>query len=65
MQTYLVKKYKIEFSIQKTSYNPLLEIYQAYAYPKDHKELLFMVQEDPDSKDGYTDTYLKVNNKDS
>lgn len=65
MQLYLAQKYNSDFLIQKTSYNPLLEIYQAYAYPKDHKELLFLIQEDPNSNDGYSDTYLKANNKDS
>lgn len=60
MQTYLEEKYQTDFVIQKTSYNYLSESYQAYAYQRDHSNLLFMVEQDPDSKIGYSDTYPKV-----
>ena len=60
MQKYLEKKYQKDFVIKSTSYNFLSETYQAYAYPRDHSELLFMVEQDQDALKGYSDTYPKV-----
>src|SRR5690348_16481563 len=60
MQAYLSKKYHASFIIKSTDYNYLDESYQAYAYPTEHTDVLFMVQEDGDTKAGYSDTYPKV-----
>jgi hypothetical protein len=60
MQKFLEKKYNKDFAIKSTSNNPLSETYQSYAYPKQRSDLLFMVEEDPTIKAGYSDTYPKV-----
>ncbi|WP_066309043.1 hypothetical protein [Bacillus sp. FJAT-29814] len=60
MQQFLENKYQMEFVFKKMSYNYLSETYQAYAYPKGHSDVEFMVQEDMDSKAGYSDTYPKA-----
>jgi hypothetical protein len=60
MQKYLEKKYQNDFVIKSTSYNYLSETYQSYAYPQQHSELLFMVEQDQEAKEGYSDTYPKV-----
>ncbi|MGG3470607.1 hypothetical protein ABES02_24370 [Neobacillus pocheonensis] len=60
MENYLEEKYQAEFAIKKTSYNFLSERYQSYAYPKKDSQLLFMVEQDPDTKEGYTDTFYKL-----
>lgn len=57
MQSYLDNKYQTEFVIKRTTYNYLSETYQAYAYPKGHSDVEFMVQEDMESKAGYADSY--------
>jgi hypothetical protein len=60
MKSYLNDKYDQEFVIENTSYNHLSETYQAFAYPKDQPDLLFIVQQDHDSDERYSDTYPKV-----
>jgi hypothetical protein len=60
MQSYLSSKYHHHFIIKDSSYNYLSETYQSYAYPKDNTDLLFLVQQDPDSQKGYSDMYPKV-----
>jgi hypothetical protein len=57
MQNYLETKYQLEFVFTKTAYNFLSETYQAYAYPKGHTDVEFMVEENGESKAGYSDTY--------
>ncbi|WP_440446368.1 YfjL-like protein [Neobacillus bataviensis] len=60
MEKYLEKKYHHDFAIKKTRYNFLSETYQAYAYPRKQSQLLFLVEQSPNSKEGYSDTYYKV-----
>lgn len=60
MELYLDNKYHTAFLIKKTGYNYLSEAYQSYVYPKSNPSLLFMVQQDPIAKTGYSDTYPKV-----
>jgi hypothetical protein len=60
MQNYLTEKYQTEFVLTKINYNFLSETYQGYAYPKDHSNLLFIIEQDLDSPRGYSDNYPKV-----
>ncbi len=60
MEKFLEDKYHTNFVIKSIDYNFLSETYQAYAYPKKSPQLLFFVEQDPDSKTGYSDTYPKV-----
>jgi hypothetical protein len=60
MQNYITEKYQSEFVLTKMSYNFLSETYQGYAYPKDHSELLFIIEQDVDAQRGYSDNYPKV-----
>ncbi|MEH6996547.1 hypothetical protein V7075_28225 [Neobacillus drentensis] len=60
MQNYITEKYQNEFVLSKINYNFLSETYQGYAYPKDHSNLLFIIEQDADSPRGYSDNYPKV-----
>jgi hypothetical protein len=60
MANYITEKYQTEFVIKKVSYNFLSETYQGYAFPKDHPNLIFMVEQDTDAPRGYSDNYPKV-----
>jgi hypothetical protein len=60
MQNYLTEKYQTEFVLTKITYNFLSETYQGYAYPKNHSNLLFIIEQDADSPRGYSDNYPKV-----
>jgi hypothetical protein len=60
MQNYLTEKYQTEFVLTKINYNFLSETYQGYAYPKNHSNLLFIIEQDADSPRGYSDNYPKV-----
>lgn len=60
MHSYITEKYQTEFVLTKISYNFLSEAYQGYAYPKEHPNLLFMIEEDNDAPPGYSDNYPKV-----
>ncbi len=60
MANYITEKYQTEFVIKKVSYNFLSETYQGYAFPKDHPNLIFMVEQDTDAHRGYSDNYPKV-----
>jgi hypothetical protein len=60
MQIYITEKYQSDFVLTKMSYNFLSETYQGYAYPKDHSELLFIIEQDVDAPLGYSDNYPKV-----
>jgi hypothetical protein len=60
MQSYITEKYQTEFLLTKVSYNFLNETYQGFAYPKEHSNLLFIIEEDRDSPPGYSDNYPKV-----
>lgn len=60
MQSYVMEKYQTEFVLTKISYNFLSETYQGYAYPKENSNLLFMIEQDMDAPDGYSDNYPKV-----
>lgn len=60
MQNYITEKYQTDFVLTKISYNTLSESYQGFAYPKEHSNLLFIIEEDVDSPLGYSDNYPKV-----
>jgi hypothetical protein len=60
MQSYINEKYHTEFVIRKVSYNFLSKTYQGYAYPKEHSNLVFMIERDPNVPHGYSDNYPKV-----
>jgi hypothetical protein len=60
MLTYIKEKYQTEFVLTKINYNFLSETYQGYAYPRDHSNLLFIIEQDADSPHGYSDNYPKV-----
>ncbi len=60
MQSYITEKYQTGFVLTKVSYNFLSETYQGFAYPKEHSNLLFIIEEDIDSPAGYSDNYPKV-----
>ncbi|WHY03004.1 hypothetical protein [Neobacillus sp. DY30] len=60
MKTYITEKYQTEFVLTKVVYNFLSETYQGFAYPKEHSNLLFIIEEDIDSPPGYSDNYPKV-----
>ncbi|MEH7012450.1 hypothetical protein V7087_16820 [Neobacillus niacini] len=60
MQSYITEKYQTEFILTKISYNFLSETYQGFAYPKEHSNLLFIIEQDMDSPRGYSDNYPKV-----
>jgi hypothetical protein len=60
MQNFISEKYQSEFVLSKMSYNFLSETYQGYAYPKDHPDLLFIIEQDVDTPRGYSDNYPKV-----
>lgn len=60
MQNYITEKYQAEFVLTKINYNFLSETYQGYAYPKNHSNLLFIIEQDVDSPRGYSDNYPKV-----
>jgi hypothetical protein len=60
MQSYITEKYQNEFVVTKTSYNFLSETYQGYAHPKEHPNLLFIIEQDLDAPLGYSDNYPKV-----
>jgi hypothetical protein len=60
MQTFISEKYQTDFVLTKINYNFLSETYQGYAYPKDHSNLLFIIEQDADSPHGYSDNYPKV-----
>ncbi|MEC1521142.1 hypothetical protein P9D43_03700 [Neobacillus niacini] len=60
MKNYIKDKYHTEFVLTKLNYNFLSETYQGYAYPTQHSNLLFIIEEDMDSALGYSDNYPKV-----
>ena len=60
MQNYITEKYQTDFVLRKISYNFLSETYQGYAYPKVNSNLLFIVQQNMDTPQGYSDNYPKV-----
>lgn len=60
MQNYITEKYQNEFVLTKMNYNFLSKTYQGYAHPKDHSNLLFIIEQDADSPRGYSDNYPKV-----
>ncbi len=60
IQSYITEKYHTEFVLTKISYNFLSETYQGYAYPIEHSNLLFIIEQDMDSPHGYSDNYPKV-----
>lgn len=60
IQSYITEKYHTEFVLTKISYNFLSETYQGYAYPIEHSNLLFIIEQDMDSPRGYSDNYPKV-----
>jgi hypothetical protein len=60
MKSYITEKYQTGFMLSKVSYNFLSETYQGFAYPKEHSNLLFIIEEDIDSPAGYSDNYPKV-----
>lgn len=60
IQSYITEKYHTEFVLTKISYNFLSETYQGYAYPIEHSNLLFIIEQDMDSPSGYSDNYPKV-----
>ena len=60
MYNYITEKYQTDFVLRKISYNFLSETYQGYAYPKENSNLLFIVEQDMDSPEGYLDNYPKV-----
>ncbi|MDQ1003146.1 hypothetical protein QFZ28_003546 [Neobacillus niacini] len=60
MDNYISEKYQTDFVLTKISYNFLSETYQGYAYPKEHPNLLFIIEQDRDTPLGYSDNYPKV-----
>lgn len=60
MKSYISEKYQTDFVLTKISYNFLSETYQGYAYPKEHPNLLFIIEQDLDAPLGYSDNYPKV-----
>lgn len=60
MKSYISEKYQTDFVLTKISYNFLSETYQGYAYPKEHPNLLFIIEQDMDASLGYSDNYPKV-----